>query len=434
VEREFCAAWFHDLTMTDQTIHKIVCVKQQNEVIVICFSLMMNKTAGRSDISLVSLCRDAIVANLERYNVEAFQILDESEWENIVRRKHEISRPLRGKGGLDGTGRMNPAVNNKFLFTIEETLPHLATSKVVDNLVWKDNVNHKFRAGGLSRPKGLMFPYPVLEARIKAAGDTLADIRKKHDINEEEKRLGFRAIKAICDSPMDVGLLESSGIGKTVQKFVNTYSKNQNLAFDNKTIANLSAALECWKIMARTSGVLMKDKHAAAETLDSSSRHGRAEDLEKARQCKSWRELFFMLRQNDETRRENQGARMRERRLKLNSERPKIVKVRHKISTRHETIVKNKETRLGKSPAIPIHKHSKIQQLRAEAKVTSARRSAPMQKVQNGFGAAVAFATGSQKKRKTGSIVLDLAGGKRMKIPNGKPPARDFKKKDARFR
>jgi hypothetical protein len=393
---------------------------------------MMDNTAGRPEISLVSLCRDAIVANLERYNVEAFQILDESEWENIVRRKHEISRPLRGKGGLDGTGRMKPAMNSKFLSIIEETIPHLATSKVVDNLVWKDNVNHKFRAGGLSRPKGLMFPYPVLEARIKAAGDALTDIRKKHDMNEEEKRLGFRAIKAICDSPMDVRLLESSGIGKTVQKFVTTCSKNQHLDFDNKTIANLSAVLEGWKGMARTNGVLMKDKHAAAKTLDLSLRDGRADDLEKARLCKSWRVLYFVLRESDETRRENQGARMRERRQKRNSERPKIVKVRHKTSTRHETIVKNKETRLGKPPAIPIHKHSKVQQLREEAKVTSARRSAPVQKVQSGFGSAVAFATGSQKKRKTGSTVVDLAGGKRMKIPNCKPPARDFKKKGFR--
>lgn len=387
---------------------------------------------GGPEVSLVSLCRDAIVANLERYNVEAFQILDESEWENIVRRKHEKSRPLRGKGGLDGTGRMNPAVNDKFLFEIEETLPHLATSKVVDTLVWKDTVNHKFRAGGLTRPKGLMFPYPVLEARIKAAGDILVDIRKKDDINEEEKRLGLRAIKTICDSPMDIGLLESSGIGKAVQKFVKACSKNKNLDFDIETVESLSAVLEDWKEVARISGVLMKGK-IAGNALDSSLKHVLSEDLEKARQCKSWRDLFLMLRQYDKMRREDQGARMRERRQKLNSERPKIVKVRHKVSSRHESIVRNKATRMEKSPAIPIHKHSKMQQLRAEATVTSSRRGQAVPKGRGGFGAAVAFATGSQKKRKT-TTVVDLPGGKRMKVPNGKPPARDFKKRGAGLR
>eukprot|EP00980_Cylindrotheca_fusiformis_P019076 scaffold6433_cov125-Cylindrotheca_fusiformis.AAC.18 len=392
----------------------------------------MENAEARPDISLVSLCRDAIVANLERYNVEAFQILDESEWENIIRRKHETSRPLRGKGGLDGTGRMNPAVNDKFLSEIEETLPHLAASKVVDTLVWKDTVNHKFRAGGLSRPKGLMFPYPVLEARIQAAGNTLTDIRKKHDIDDEEKILGIRAVRTICDSPMDVGLLESSGIGKTVQKFISACSKNQKFDFDRTTVAKLSAVLESWKEMARKSGVLMKDKASSGKTSDSSLRNGRAEDLEKARQCKTWRELFILLRKYDKTRREDQGARMRERRQKLNSERPKIVKVRPKISARHHAIARNKEMRLGNSLDSSHQNHSRIQQLRAEARVTSARRSAPLQKDNKGFGDAVAFATGSHKKRAAATVV-DLPGGKRMKVPNAKPPARDFKKRGAGF-
>jgi len=72
---------------------------------------------------------------------------------------------------------------------------------------------------------------------------------------------------------------------------------------------------------------------------------------------------------------------------------------------------------------------SRIQQLRSEAKVTSTRRSAPTQKkTGKGFGAAVAFATGSHKKRKN-AVIFDLAGGKRLKMPTSKPPARDFKRK-----
>jgi len=63
----------------------------------------------------------------------------------------------------------------------------------------------------------------------------------------------------------------------------------------------------------------------------------------------------------------------------------------------------------------------------AEAKVTSMRRSLPVQKSGKGFGAAVAFATGSHKRKN--ATIIDMAGGKRLKIPNSKPPARDFKRK-----
>lgn len=71
--------------------------------------------------------------------------------------------------------------------------------------------------------------------------------------------------------------------------------------------------------------------------------------------------------------------------------------------------------------------HSKIKRIRAEAKVTSMRRSLPVQKSGKGFGAAVAFATGSHKRKN--ATIIDMAGGKRLKIPNSKPPARDFKRK-----
>eukprot|EP00526_Cylindrotheca_closterium_P018300 CAMPEP_0113632318 /NCGR_PEP_ID=MMETSP0017_2-20120614/16797_1 /TAXON_ID=2856 /ORGANISM="Cylindrotheca closterium" /LENGTH=368 /DNA_ID=CAMNT_0000542867 /DNA_START=32 /DNA_END=1139 /DNA_ORIENTATION=+ /assembly_acc=CAM_ASM_000147 len=361
-----------------------------------------------SHLTLACLCRDTIVKNLERYNAEAFQILDESEWEDIIRRKHEMSRPKRGKGGLDGTGRMNPAVTDKFLLEIETTLPHLGTSKVVDTLVWKDIVNFKFK----SRPKGLMWPYSMLESRLKTAGETLLDVRKKENIDEENKKQVIRAIKVMCNSPMDVELLRSSGIGKSAQKFINTCSKNEKLGLEKESMHALHSLLKSWKMMASSEGVMMSEN-------EKQTQFGLSEHIAIARKNASWRELFSALKKFDQEKRENQGARMRERRQRLNSQRPKIVKVRHKSSN-------PKALKMTAKMAM-VTTQSKMHQLRTEAKVTSTRRSPPVQKPAKGFGAAVAFATGSHKRKN--ATIVDMAGGKRLKIPTTRPPARDFKRK-----
>lgn len=272
----------------------------------------MNKRLNtrQKPASLSCLCRDTIVKNLERYNAEAFQILDESEWEDIIRRKHEISRPKRGKGGLDGTGRMNPAVSDKFLLEIEMGLPHLGTSKVVDKLVWKDIVNFKFK----SRPIGLLYPCSVLELRLKTAADTLLDVRKKDIIDEADKSLVVEAIKVMCDSPMDVELLRSSGAGKAVQKFINTCTRNEKLRLGKESRLALESLLESWKIMASREGVAMNGKTKTEENGTKPPRFSPSEHMATVRKCRTWRELHSALKVYDHKRRENQGARMRERR------------------------------------------------------------------------------------------------------------------------
>ena len=73
--------------------------------------------------NLSTLCRNVIVSNLERYPGEAFAILDEQEWDNLIKLKHTSTRPRLGKGGLDGTGRMNPVVSDKFITEVEESVP-----------------------------------------------------------------------------------------------------------------------------------------------------------------------------------------------------------------------------------------------------------------------------------------------------------------------
>lgn len=365
----------------------------------------------REPASLTSLCRDTIVKNLERYNAEAFQILDESEWEYIIRRKHEVSRPKRGKGGIDGTGRMNPVVSDKFLLEIETSLPHLGTSNVVDTLVWKDIVNFKFK----SRPTGLLYPCPVLESQLKASAETLLDCRKKGFMDEEDKRLVVQAIKVMSDSPMDIELLRSSGVGKTVQKFINACAKNEKLGLDKDSKLALESLLESWKMMASREGVAKNRNSEAEESESRPPLFGPSEHMATVRMCRTWRELHSALKLYDQERRENQGARMRERRQRLNLQRPKIVKVRHRTS--------NAKTLNMASVA---SQNPKMKQLRAEAKVTSTRRSPPVQKSGKGFGAAVAFATASHKRKN--ATFVDIVGGKRLKIPTSKPPARDHKR------
>ena len=120
---------------------------------------------------------------------------------------------------------------------------------------------------------------------------------------------------------------------------------------------------------------------------------------------------------------------MRERREKLNSERPKIVKVRHKRD------VNVKEVLLASSSV--SRPSAKMQKLREDARILSTRRnpSGPAimtgrsTAVKRGFGAAVAFATVSQKRLKQGQTILNLGANKILKLPNGKPAARDWNRK-----
>jgi hypothetical protein len=248
---------------------------------------------------------------------------------------------------------------------------------------------------------------------LKTAGDTLLDVRKKGNIDDEDKTLVVRAIKVMCNSPMDVELLRLSGIGRSAQKFINACSKNEKLRLDKASTHALDFLLKSWKMMASSEGVTMSEKVKAEEKRSNLSQFGLSEHIAIARKNSSWRQLYLALKKFDQEKRENQGARMRERRERLNSQRPKIVKVRHKTS--------------NSKPLNMTSTQSKMQQLRAEAKVTSTRRSPPVQKPAKGFGDAVAFATGSHKRKN--ATIVDIAGGKRLKIPTTRPPARDFKRK-----
>lgn len=273
--------------------------------------------------SLVDLCRNILVSNLERYPPEALGILDEEEWENVIQVRYERTRPQRGKGGLDGRGRSNPAVGHKFMLELERTNTHLAQSDVADNLVWKDIVEFRFKVGGLSRPKGLLYPWPVLEGLAEKHAQDLLQISKIVGLDKEMRELGLRTIKSVCLMPMDIALLKSSGIGKAVKKFIKACSSNRCLQIFDEPMSSsnisetprtkLEAVLQSWMAMAANNGVKLTASVGQETAADSIC----PKHLAKARNCNSWRELYVVLNEYDEKRRSNQGARMRERRQRL---------------------------------------------------------------------------------------------------------------------
>ncbi|KAG7345711.1 TFIIS helical bundle-like domain containing protein [Nitzschia inconspicua] len=417
-------------------------------------TVLSNYSPPTTTTLLSELCRICIVSNLERYPPDAFFIIDELEWESIVKLRHEKSKPTKGKGGLDGTGRLNPAIGEKFLSLVEETNPHLQQSKVVDHLVWKDIVEYRFKKGGLSRPKHLHAPWPVLVDQLDQAGKVLnACLLQQQHGNQPAT---VQAIKYLEESPMDLNLLKDSKIGKTVKKFLSktvgkfdfldepyVFSRGKDIRKTPRS--TLQATLNRWMDMAAKNGVAMRfenQKESSSSKQEQQQQNDTFVDLSAAKKCSSWRALYQTLKAQDEQRRSQQGEKMRERRQKLDLVRPKIVKVRHAASAKHEKIL-NKAS-FGRSGSdLPNNNNTKMQQLKMEARVTSIRRQPPVNVVPSAssysssstFGAAVACASTGKTvngKRKMAPVTksIPLAGGKRIKIPDIKKTASmDVKKR-----
>lgn len=369
-----------------------------------------------SDCSLIALCRSTIVAHLERYPPESLTLIGEDEWESIIRLRHSRTAPKEGSGGLDGTGRLVPALSDRFLAEVETSNPHLAESAVVDQLVWRDCVEYKYRIGGLTRPRALTYPWPVLVQRLCGAVDSVAAIMKK-DPSERDERAASEAIDILVKSPMNVALLKATGVGKGVKKIIKR-------ALDlSPQVQRLEQLLTTWKYLAASNGVEIKGQDDQSSTCTAQSMKDDENDLSIAETCNMWRDLFAALEQCEEKRRSSQGKRMREIRKNLASGRPKVVKVRP-ASAKHERILARpaEAWRGGRGPP---SSNVKMQQLRKEATVVAARQqrtvAAPSPRKASGFGAAVAFASGSKKnsneQKKRDGRSFALPGGKRMKIP-----------------
>ena len=238
----------------------------------LCVSLVVNPCFG---IPLVSpLLPPPFVT------IAAFGYLSEQEWELIVRRRHERTAPgarkrmLPGQasmpaparpvtfscappttGGLDGKGRTVPAISASILMEIEDGNEHLSRSAVVDELVWKDCVEYRFKTGGGSRPLWYRYPWPVLIARLKKIAEELHSVLEPPSDGEKiwfdkllshgmslpvaptednfeqhiqwrrEDRLARHVLQELELTPMSVPLLSASGIGRSLKKFLKEYRK-----------------------------------------------------------------------------------------------------------------------------------------------------------------------------------------------------------------
>jgi hypothetical protein len=376
-----------------------------------------SSTAGTpKDCSLIALCRSVIVANLERYPPDYFGLVSEEEWESIIRLRHRRTSPKAGSGGLDGTGRIAPAVSDRFLSEVEQANPHIAESAVVDQLVWRDCVEYKFKMGGLTRPRSLTYPWPVLMEKIRRAGDSLAIMMEKDASERDEASVG-RAIEKLTQLPMNISLLKATGIGKSIKKII----KSHRGECESPVVERLNQLLTSWMDLAASNGVKIKGQNGQAASPQVFKDD--EEDLCILETCPMWRHLFAALTQREEKRRSTQGKRMREIRKNLASGRPKIVKVRP-TSAKHDRILARPMERAASMSSKHIPGNGKMLQLRKEALAVASHQrkpAVPATKSCGGFGAAVAFASQSKKnsneQRKRDGRSFELAGGKRMKIP-----------------
>ncbi|GAX22085.1 hypothetical protein FisN_6Hh333 [Fistulifera solaris] len=353
-------------------------------------------TAQRRDhyeTSLVDLCRSVLVAHLEKYPPEVFGLCDPEEWDCLVQLRHQKTQPRSGSGGLDGSGRQAPALSEKILSQIEAHNRHLAESSVVDRLVWKDCVEFRFRRGGMSRPRALRMPWPELVKTIQTYMATLED---------DDENARSLVILLLQESPMNVALLQATGVGKMLRKLVKRYKEDKTIPASD--IEVLEETLQSWKALA-----------SDAQSQQSPEDEALLKDMELAEKCWSWRQLFAALKERQDNLRTCQGKKMREAREKLALDRPKVVKVRPATAKQNSILERPSTVAKGTSTVAPVSKFSKIRQ---EA-VQSHQRLVQSSSKRNGssFGDAVAFASATKKRK----IVGRTAGGKVMQVPSMAP-------------
>ena len=331
--------------------------------------------------SLVDRCRTVIVAYLERYPPAAFGVLEPDEWSTLVNYKHRGTKPERGSGGLDGTGRHAPAISEKYMNAVEQASEHLKTAET-DVLIWKDCCNARFKQ--VSRPRMLEEPWPLMTERIQALG---------RELEEKTTATPRNVLQQLQAAPMNVALLQVTQIGKTVKKVTKAIRKDDP---EDPTgcLDMLTRILNRWKDMAAKD-----DKQGP--------------DWKLAEQSNSWRDLYKNLFDREEKRRADQGQRMRERRENLNVTRPKVVKVRP-AKKQHERLINGSRVPVqspGAGPAANTS-NSKLQKLRQETAVISARTlsskstAQPFSAGKASFSRAVAVAACAKRKNNAPSSSL----------------------------
>mmetsp|Transcript_15821 Transcript_15821/g.45586 ORF Transcript_15821/g.45586 Transcript_15821/m.45586 type:complete len:540 (+) Transcript_15821:116-1735(+) len=333
--------------------------------------------------TLSDLCLETIANSMEKYPPHCFSLLAESEWNEIIRKKHrntapgqnkaggasyQISAPVVLSGGLDGRGRTIPAVADKILREIENQNPHLSQSAVSDELVWRDCVEYKFRSGGMARPRVFQYPWPMLVEKLKSSGDALLHVLmpppsgpdeggcSEASIRQQREDKMMKSIQFLGHSIMSIELLAQSGVGKAVKKFVKGCKKfvatdggksiprwmpdilapRPNLRLLSP-LQYLDKLLSGWKAVASSSGVQVTaskggddqtvvtfapEQFSGRDKRTSEEEH--REDVAVAMTCRQWRQIFQSLANRELANVARYGEKMRRLREDLHSDRPKI--------------------------------------------------------------------------------------------------------------
>lgn len=395
-----------------------------------------SSNANGTVMSLVEICRHTIVTNLERYPPESLgMFLDDEEWNLLIQYRHQKTKPKHGQGGLDGTGRIAPALSDKFLSSVEERNESFRESEIADQLIWKDCVNFTFRKGGLTRPRNLEYPWPNLVERIKKAGLFVLNYKASTENTSEHQKELETSLEVLEHSPMNLPLLIATGIGKTVKKAIKKHAKQE---LDTQRMESLIVS---WKHLAEQEGVELNNhddkappkkkqkttspKNASIVTTTDSNADVQ-EDWKMAEASQNWRQLFAALTKRESKRRSEQGQRMREIRGKLNHERPKVVKVRPaaKNASKHERILnysKKTSPNTGIVGSMEQKGSHKLAQLKREAIIQSSRQNRG-DAVNAHNQARVTALTSSGGSRSGGMFAMAVAGacgsrsGRRKKV------------------
>mmetsp|Transcript_2235 Transcript_2235/g.2683 ORF Transcript_2235/g.2683 Transcript_2235/m.2683 type:complete len:434 (-) Transcript_2235:599-1900(-) len=295
----------------------------------------MSESESQVIESLATKCMKTIATNIERYPAETLgSILCEMEWENVVRLKYQMTAPQyqiqkRVGSNLLSDGRKFPVLNEKFIKDFEERNPHLAKSNVIDDLVWKDNVDFKFRKGGHSRPALFNEPWQMQIRKLKSISEELTGLVEDDNI-ENSKQVIRRILKELKVTPMTVDLLSQTGIGKVLKKTIRKIRQSQAVQETSPGIlTQFEFLLDQWKQVAGFSNSNTNEKNNESlacilgkrkETSD--ARHRK--DVNTIKECDQWRDMYDALVKREQNLRNAHGEKMRKIRENLEVGRSKI--------------------------------------------------------------------------------------------------------------
>ncbi len=223
-------------------------------------------------------------------------------------------------------------------------------------------------------------------------------------LEDDDENARSLVILLLQESPMNVSLLQATGVGKMLRKLLKRYKEDNTVP--SSDIEMLEETLQSWKALASDA------QHSAVD-------EALLKDMELAEKCWSWRQLFATLKERQDNLRTCQGKKMREAREKLASDRPKVVKVLPATAKQNSILERPSLAAKATSTMAPVSKLSKIRReaVQSHQRLTqsSTKRSGPS------FGDAVAFASATKKRKIEGRTQVALPGGKVMHVPSMAP-------------